>query len=436
MFRNQMPDEWLASTVQLLSPFIASPSHVVSTYACCAIEKILLRRGADGLPIVKKEQLRDIIIPLLENISALLKKSLNYYALRALYRIVSTAQEEFNVFALNFASIVPAYVEMAFAERHNAHSLYILFETLGLIIRNNRGHTNVLDKYEQELMPSFEKAFSGNVTEMLGYVFQVFAAFVMASDCEEVKHSYSTLFNSMLQNEENWKVDMKYLVPSMVRFVCALCYRFPAYVHSGLQSLMSIYDHVLKNLHLEDEAMLLLSALVETMPISDASVFEILKSALQSAFQVLSFYKHETRRKIIPFRFLRSTFHFLAKVSIRHGPEMTQLICDKVQQGMMIGLLNSEIESMRRMNYPPRDRRKLVIGFTKMLFAGVIEPQSELGFKCIANLIDLLTGRGGGYIQLLDDQGGDEEFQDDARSLNRIQFQPLHSCYIDVRSVA
>ena len=245
---------------------------------------------------------------------------------------------------------------------------------------------------------------------MLGYVFQVFAAFVMASDCAEVKHSYSTLFGMMLEDKDNWSVEMKYLVPPMVRFVCALCYRFPTYVASLLESLMTIYNHVLSTLHLEEDAVLLLSALFETMPISEPAILETLTTALHSSFSLLSFYKNNTKRKMIPFRFIRSIFLMLSKISIRHGPETTLMICEKVQPGMLIGLLSSEIEALRRMNHPPRDRRKFVIGFSKMLFGGLIEPQCELWFKCMAGVIELVSGRGGGYVSLLESAGGEEEF--------------------------
>lgn len=47
---------------------LAYDSYVIQTYASIAVDKLLLMKGPDKLPILGKPQLRDYIQPLVTNI--------------------------------------------------------------------------------------------------------------------------------------------------------------------------------------------------------------------------------------------------------------------------------------------------------------------------------------------------------------------------------
>ena len=52
-----------------------------------------------------------------------------------------------------------------------------------------------------------------NITDMIGYAFQIYALFVANS--AEVTNNYQVLIQSILTNKGNWDKDMRYLIPAL-----------------------------------------------------------------------------------------------------------------------------------------------------------------------------------------------------------------------------
>lgn len=83
--------------------------------------------------------IKDIFLDFLKSLNDLIKNSegLNKYAIMALFRLVTIAQEDFNPYANSFAEVVGDYVDKSLKDPStSAYSIYVLFETIGYIIFN------------------------------------------------------------------------------------------------------------------------------------------------------------------------------------------------------------------------------------------------------------------------------------------------------------
>lgn len=64
-----------------------------------------------------------------------------------------------------------------------------------------------------------------NVTDMIGYAFQIYALFVANS--QVMNPDYQGILDSVLGNKANWDKDMRYLIPALANFVIAMIYKYP-----------------------------------------------------------------------------------------------------------------------------------------------------------------------------------------------------------------
>lgn len=84
---------------------------------------------------------------------------MNSYAILALFRVISVAQDEFNQYADQFAEAIAEYVEKAEKDvTTTAYSIYVLFETIGYIVFNLYSYDKQAIKiYNEKLNPKLHK---------------------------------------------------------------------------------------------------------------------------------------------------------------------------------------------------------------------------------------------------------------------------------------
>lgn len=67
-----------------------------------------------------------------------------------------------------------------------------------------------------------------NVTDLLGYAFQIYATFVASSST--LKDNYKMLATSILDpSAVNWSKEMKYLIPAEALFLVTVICKFPEF---------------------------------------------------------------------------------------------------------------------------------------------------------------------------------------------------------------
>jgi hypothetical protein len=85
-----------------------------------------------------------------------------------------------------------------------------------------------------------------NVSDMIGYAFQIYALFVANS--QGLSPNYKVLSDSILSNKANWDKDMRYLIPALANYLIAMIYKYPENFTSdpnNMKSLQEIVSHLM-----------------------------------------------------------------------------------------------------------------------------------------------------------------------------------------------
>ena len=90
-----------------------------------------------------------------------------------------------------------------------------------------------MKKYEEALAPHLNKVITENRTDMIGYVFQIYAAMILYSPDRDLSQDYSVILGSVT-DAENWRKDLKYLAPGQAKIIAAVAYRHPNFLKEGL----------------------------------------------------------------------------------------------------------------------------------------------------------------------------------------------------------
>ena len=141
-----------------------------------------------------------------------------------------------------------------------------MFETTALTLRHIKSHPEAFVGVENYLSGAMNYIMEKNLTDMIGYAFQLYALFVANSTT--LQDNYRMLTESLLGNKANWDKDMKYLVPAMAGFLVAMIYKYPDYVAQFTKNLTEIINHLmLPEIRMETIAMQIGSALFEKLGI-------------------------------------------------------------------------------------------------------------------------------------------------------------------------
>lgn len=154
-----------------------------------------------------------------------------------------------------------------------------------------------------------------NITDMIGYAFQIYALFVANST--EVTSNYQVLIQSILSNKANWDKDMRYLIPALSQFLIAMIYKYPEFISSYTTSIQEIIKHLMEpDIRMEQTAMQIGSAIFEKI---GAVSEEFQHAFLYSIINSLHFYRNNTKSKVIPIPITKSVWSCFANFMIYHG---------------------------------------------------------------------------------------------------------------------
>ena len=84
-----------------------------------------------------------------------------------------------------------------------------------------------------------------NKSEFIGYAFQIYSLFVAGSS--QNSELYKALFNSCIQNTDNWQVHLKHLAPSLGQFLISMICKFPEEVKPNCPQIGNIIKHLLSS---------------------------------------------------------------------------------------------------------------------------------------------------------------------------------------------
>jgi exportin-2 (importin alpha re-exporter) len=319
MFRSFLPPEYLINFLQLFCNFLKSQYIVNQSYAAACIEKLLVIKQAGGKEnILNKQNVSsDVVSGLLQNMCALLNEQRNLHAVRALYRIVSLAEDTLHHYSGQLSKILAQFIlEIAKDDSDlSPNYVYVLFETCALTIKLVSG-PDQKQELEQNLQPALNFILENNKTDLMSFAFQIYSLFVSRASANSPL--FEAIFQSMIHNQSNWGKDMKYLIPSMGHFLISMICKFPEYSAQHASSIGQIVKYLMSvEVRAEVTALEIGSALFERVQTENQS---LLKEILFSIFTSMHFYKNNTKNQTVPQAITRQVFAFFATIMVVSSP--------------------------------------------------------------------------------------------------------------------
>lgn len=330
MFRVQVPAEHTLPYVNLFAEHLKSMSIVNQSYAAACIDKFLTKQDkVTKKPVVNKQNIDDATVTqLLQNLCTLLSEQKNLYAMRALYRVIQISQEKVQAFSETLGQVLSKFISDAAKdeEDQSPNYIYLLFETAALSLKYTGSNEASLAQLRNALLPALLFIIEHNKTELMGYAFQIFALFVAShSDLEEV---YQHLTQSLLANQANWAKDMKYLMPAMGQFLIAMICKHPQYVQGFAPQIGQVIKHVMSTeIRMETVGLQIGSALLERVGVTDQS---FLREFLLAIFTSMSFYRNNTKNKVIPVKITVAVLIFFATFIVNNSVDALLGQCDGI----------------------------------------------------------------------------------------------------------
>lgn len=194
------------------------------------------------------------------------------------------------------------------------------------------------------------------------------------------------------------------------------------------EHLFGLMNKVATTLNLEEEALGLLSTIVDVFPLSEIS--DELISFTKTIFLRMHMYKNKTRLKRIPEVFLKSFLVFSAKFMLRHGSEAFISLTNQVQDGILINLLEKEGACIGRFNKSEVYRRHIIAAYTLL----IAEAKELVGTNAMVTIVQGLienicpTGKFDKETVNKEDFTEDlpAEYQEDTANFDRTSFQQLY----------
>lgn len=217
---------------------------------------------------------------------------------------------------------------------------------------------------EECLAPTLNFIMERNMTDMIGYAFQLYAIFVANSTT--LSPNYQLLANSILSNKDNWEKDMKYLIPALANYLVAMIYKYPDQFTSGagLTSLQEIVSHLMKHdVRMEPTAMTLAGAMFEKLTAPEAFA----KGFLLAVFHCMHFYRNNTKSKLIPLAITKAVWSCLATFAIYQGLQSLYAACDSIQPQIFFMVLKSEGDKLKHVTMTPRERKYTIVAFSQIM---------------------------------------------------------------------
>lgn len=265
--------------------------------------------------------------------------------------------------------------------------LYILFETTALTLRYLKSNPESFQQAEICLQESLHLIIQTNVTDMISYAFQIYALFIANS--QECKENFKAITVSVLQNKNNWQIDMKYMAPALSGMIIAMIYKYPDFMQQFQADIVFIIQHLMSvEIRMEPIGLQVGSAMFEKMGITSE---DFLKTFLFSCFKTLHFYRNNTKAKIIPVPISKAIFTCFANFIIGHGGQKLIESCDVVQKDILWMILKSEGERIKYATSPPRDKKYTIIAYSKLISDYSTTINHEVLVILVQALLELCT---------------------------------------------
>ena len=225
-FRLQISDQNKLGQIILMLIEILNNCNEVTQYACLLCLDLIINmkdlktRKSSTIEIVNNDNIFNKLISSLLNF---IGKNTNIFAMRCFFRAIRLTQDQkLQSLAQSINDSMDAILKLIIKNPQTDEFNYYFFETCALImkkfvINNNNMDLTLVKNFENTLRNDLNLVLQNNVTDLLGYTFQLFAYYLYLTN--DNNNFYQNILTNILTNDKMWDLNMKYLYPPSIEFI-------------------------------------------------------------------------------------------------------------------------------------------------------------------------------------------------------------------------
>jgi hypothetical protein len=344
-FRLQIPSEWLKDTIKMLVNILNNSDYIIQSACLLTMEKILFMKDFNTNASLAKEAVNDqeLFSDLIGSLMKIISSSRNIFGMRCFFRALFLTHESYFKPLIESLSLsLNDALKQAIANPSEDQYNYYLFETICMILRKlNNDDKQLRDHFSSVIRNNLTLILDNSITDLMGYVFQVFAMEMTQSGVDEKLNCkdpmLSNLLTSILTSEHNWTYSVKYLFQPFISFIKASFvsnrgfYANPQMVNQVFWVAQKLFEHKFFSSAFE-----LIDVLLNAFPI-DQQIIDNLKALLQATLFIHENLKQNNYRAYGEFS--KVLLVFLAKFLIKTSDEAFIQMLESIQEGTTVRLL-------------------------------------------------------------------------------------------------
>ena len=228
-FRLQITDKNKLGQIILLLIDILNKCGEITQNACLLCLDLIINmkdihtRQSITVEIINNN---DIFNNLISSLLNFICKNTNIFAMRCFFRALKlTEDKKLQSLAESINSSMDSILKLIIQNHQNDEFNYYFFETCALIMKklviknisNDTSDLTLVKNFENALQNDLDSILKNNVTDLLGYAFQLFAFYLFLTN--DNNEFYQNILNNILTNQNMWDINMKYLYPPSIDFI-------------------------------------------------------------------------------------------------------------------------------------------------------------------------------------------------------------------------
>ena len=226
-FRLQISDQNKLGQIILMLIEILNNCNEVTQYACLLCLDLIINmkdlktRKSSTIEIVNNVNIFNKLISSLLNF---IGKNTNIFAMRCFFRAIRLTQDQkLQSLAQSINDSMNTILKLIIKNPQTDEFNYYFFETCALIMKkfvvnnNNNLDLTLVKNFENTLRNDLNLILQNNVTDLLGYTFQLFAYYLYLTN--DNNNFYQNILTNILTNDKMWDINMKYLYPPSIEFI-------------------------------------------------------------------------------------------------------------------------------------------------------------------------------------------------------------------------
>ena len=163
---------------------------------------------------------------LISSLLNFISKNTNIFAMRCFFRALKLTQDQkLQSLAESINTSMDSILKLIIKNPQSDEFNFYFFETCALIMKkfeiknitNNTSDLSLIKNFEKTLQNDLNLILQNNITDILGYSFQLFAYYLFLTN--DNNEFYQNILNNILTNDKMWDINMKYLYPPSIEYI-------------------------------------------------------------------------------------------------------------------------------------------------------------------------------------------------------------------------